>query len=80
MAYKCRLMLIDGQYLNLIVAEKSIHKGKNNASGIVVDYLINIGSGEVVFWTSLIQIPKIDTNPNISLFFLHRDYVGHPFS
>ena len=57
-----------------------VEPGKNNASDTVMDYLIDIGSGKVVFWTSSIQIPKIDTNPNSTLFFVHRDYVGHPFS
>ena len=64
----------------MIVAGEAINKGKSNASSTVVNYLINIGSGKVVFWTSSIQIPKIDTNPNSTLFFVHKDYVGHPFS
>ena len=64
----------------MIITGEAIHKGKNNALGIVVDYLIDIGSGKVVFWIGSIQIPKIDTNPNCNLFFVHRDYVGHPFS
>ena len=62
------------------LAREAIHKGKNNASGTVIDYLIDIGSGKIVFWTNWIQIPKIDKNPNGTLFFVHRDYVGHPFS
>ena len=72
-------MLIEWENLNLIVAREAIHKGKNNASSIVVDYLIDIGSGKVVFWTSSIQIPKIDTIPNNAMFFVYRDYVGHSF-
>ena len=46
---KCRLMLVGQENLNLIVAGESIHEGKNNASGTVVDYLIDIRSGEVGF-------------------------------
>ena len=33
-------------------SQKAIHKGENNASNTVIDYLIDIGSGKVVFWTS----------------------------
>ena len=73
-------MLVEQENINLIVAREAIHEGKNNASNTVVDYLIDIGSGKLVFWTSLIQIHKIDTNPNSAMFFVHRDYVGHPFN
>ena len=73
-------MLIGWENLNLIIAEKSIHKGKNDAFGVVINYLIDVGTGKVVFWTSSIQVPKIDTNPNSTLNFIHKEYVGHPFS
>ena len=43
-------------------------KEKNNASCIVVDYLIDIGSREIVFWTSPIQIYEVDIDSNSALF------------
>ena len=73
-------MLISVHNFNLIIVREAIHEGKNNASGTVINFLIDIGSGKVVFWKSSVQIPKIDTNPNSTLFFVHKDYVGHPFN
>ena len=73
-------MLVGWENINLIVAGEAIHEGKNNAFGTVVDYLIDIGSREIVFWTNPIQISEFDTNPNSALIFVHMDYVGHPFS
>ena len=72
-------MLIGWDYLNLIIARKSIHEWEDDTSSAVIDDLINVRCGEIVLWTSSIQIPKIDTNPNGTLFFVDRDIARHPF-
>ena len=69
-------MLIWREDFNLIIAWKATHEWKDDASNIFIDYLIDIGSGEIVFGTSPIQIPKIDANADSSLFFVHRNYIG----
>ena len=75
-----RLVLVWWDYFDLIIAEESIHKWKYDTPCIVVDNLINVQGGEVVFRTSQVQILKINANPNSTLVFIDRDYVGHPFS
>ena len=74
------LMLIEGKYLNFIVAGKSIHKGKNNASCTIFDNMIDLRGSIAVFGTSLIQIPKIDANSNSSIFLRNMKNIRHPFS
>lgn len=34
---------------------------------------------EFVFGTSLIEIPKVDTNSNLLILVLDSDYVGQPY-
>ena len=73
-------MLIQRDNFDLIIARKAIHEGKNDTSSIVVDDLIDVGSGVILFGTSSIQIPKIDANPDSTLLFVHGNYIGYPFS
>ena len=62
-------MLIKMEYLYLIITRKTIHKLKDNTSGIVIGDLIDIRPKVVVFWTGPIKVSEIDTNPNYTLFF-----------
>jgi hypothetical protein len=41
-------------YLDLVIARKSIHEGEDFMTGTGIDDLVDEGSGEVVFGTSLV--------------------------
>ena len=57
-------MLIDGKYLNLIVARKSIHERKDDTSNTIVNDLIDMRGRKVVFWESFVQVSEINTDYN----------------
>ena len=73
-------MLVGGKYLNLIVVEKSIHERKNDTFSTIINDLIDVRGRKVVFWTSFVQVPKIDTKPNNSLFISNRNNIRHPLN
>ena len=57
-------MLIDGQYLNLIVAGKAIHKWEDDTPSTFIDNLIDVWSQKVVLRTSFVQLSEIDVDLN----------------
>ena len=50
-----------------------------DTSGIVVDNLIDMWSGKVVFGTRFVQSFEIDADSNGALIFIDRDDVRYPF-
>jgi hypothetical protein len=65
-------------YLDLVIAKKSIHEGKEFMTSIGINELVDEGSGEVVFRTSLVEVAKVCANPNGTLFLIDRDKIGYP--
>ena len=55
-------MLIGGQYLNMIVAEKAIHKWEDEPPSIVIDNLIDVWSKKIVLRKRFIQVSEIDAD------------------
>ena len=58
--------------LNLVITEKIIHERKYFMSGIGINDLVNEWSGEIVLGTCQVQIMKVSTNKNGTLFLLMR--------
>jgi hypothetical protein len=77
---KSILMLILGNNVDLIIPEETIHEREDFTFGTIVDNLINEGGRKVVFGTSFINIPIINTCTNCALFLIDRDKIGNPFS
>ena len=71
-------VLIDWVDLNLVIARESIHKGESLMAGAVVDNLIDEWRWEIVLWTSVVEIAKVDADANGALFFVDRYRVGNP--
>ena len=71
-------MLIDRQYLDLIVDKKSIHKWEDDTPIGFINDLINMWSRKFVLGTSPIQISKIDAYPNSALFLSYMDNIRYP--
>ena len=63
-------------FLDLVIAEKSIHEGKGLMSPI--DDLINEGCGEVVFGTCPIKVMEFCANTNGTLFLIHGNRIRNP--
>jgi hypothetical protein len=42
--------------LDLVIARKFIHEGKDFMTGTCIDDLVNEGSGDVVFGTTLVEV------------------------
>ena len=51
---ECRLMLIGGKYLNMIIDKKSVHEQEDDTSSTVVDNLIDMQIRKIVFGTSFV--------------------------
>jgi hypothetical protein len=62
--------------LDLVIAGKSIHEGEEFNTGIDIDDLIDKGSREVFFGTSLVYVTKVCENSNGTLFFIDMDRIG----
>ena len=71
-------MLILGNNVDLIIAGETIHEREDFTSGAVIDNLIDERGRKVVFWTSFIDIPIINTYMNRTLFLVNWDKIGNP--
>ena len=71
--------MIRRNYLYLIIARKVIHECEDDASKAVIDGLIDVRSREIILRKIPIEISKIDTNSNHSLFFVHEDDIRNQF-
>ena len=69
------LVMIFFPDLNLVVSEKTIHEGKDLMYSACINDLINEGCWEVVFGTFPIQITKVYTNANGTLFFIQGNMI-----
>ena len=54
--------------LYLIISQKTIHERKGLTTCTFINYLVNEWCGKIIFWTGFIQITKIRTYENHSLF------------
>ena len=72
---KCGLMLVLGFYLDLIISEKTIHKGEHLATRTLIQNMIYKRCGEVILRTGMIQISKISAYADRSLLLIHRNGV-----
>ena len=75
---KSSLMLILGNNVDLIILGETIHERENFTSGAVIDNLIDERGRKVVFWTSFVDIPIINTYMNGALFLVTWDKIGNP--
>jgi hypothetical protein len=76
---KRHLVLILKFYLNLIITWKSIHKRKDFTYRTLINNLVNKGSGEVMFRTRFVHVPKIHTYMDGFFLLIYENGVGHPF-
>jgi hypothetical protein len=76
---KIHFMLVLRSDIDLIIAGKSIHKGKDFTAGIVIDDLVNERGWKIVLWTSFVDILIINTNMYTTTLFINRYWVGNPF-
>jgi hypothetical protein len=72
-------MLILGSDINLVVAEKSIHKRKDLTTGTIIYDLVDKRGQKVVFQTSFVNVPIIDTNSYTPTFLIDWYRVRNPF-
>jgi hypothetical protein len=72
-------MLVLRSDIDLIIAGKSIHEGKDFTTGTVIDDLVNERGWKIVLWTSFVDIPIINTNAYTTTFLINRYGVGNPF-
>lgn len=73
-------MLIFRFYLNLVVFEETIHKGKLFIPSTIIDNLINEGCGIIFLWISQVQVMKICANFNATFLFGNSNGIWNPFS
>jgi hypothetical protein len=67
---KAVLCWSSGFDLYLVVSRKTIHERKDLATCAFIDYLVNKWRGEIILWTSLVQIMEVRTYANRTLFFV----------
>ena len=63
----------------MIIPIKSIHKRKDDTSGIVINDLVNRGNMVVGLWTIFVEITIINIDSDIPLFLHYQNDVGNPF-
>jgi hypothetical protein len=73
-------MLVLGFDLYLIVSRETIHERKYLVACTFIDNLVNKWSGEIILWTGLVQIMKVCTYVNRTLFFVDWNGIRHPLS
>ena len=64
----------------MIIPGETIHQREDFTSGAIIDNLIDEGGRKVVFGTSFVNIPIINTYTNGALFLVDRDKIGNPVS
>jgi hypothetical protein len=65
-------MLVLGSYIDLIIAGKSIHEGKDFTPSTVIDDLVNERGWKIVLWTSFVNILIINANAYTTAFFIDQ--------
>jgi hypothetical protein len=73
-------MLILGNNVDLIIPVEIVHQREDFTSATIVDNLIDEGGRKVVFETSFVDIPIINTYMNCALFLVDQDKIGNPVS
>ena len=63
----CLGLVTSGQ-LDLIISRISIHKGEHGMTCRAVDQEIDVGEWIVILWSSFVEISKVDTNSNFTIF------------
>jgi hypothetical protein len=76
---KIHFMLVLRSDIDLIIAGKSIHEGKDFTAGTVIDDLVNERGWKILLWTSFVDIPIINTNAYTTTLFINRYWVRNPF-
>ena len=75
---ECHFVMVFFPDLDLFVSGKTIHEGEGLMSGAYIDDLVDERCEEVVFGTCRIEIMKVYTNVNGTLFFIHRNRIRNP--
>jgi hypothetical protein len=70
--------MVSRMNLDLIIAQESIHKGKNLMAHASNENLVDKRHEVIIFGTILIKITKISIDLSSTLFFVNRDTIGHP--
>jgi hypothetical protein len=71
---KSHFMLVLRSDIDLIIAGKSIHEGKDLTAGKVIDDLVNERGWKIVLWTSFVDIPIINKNAYTTPLFINWYY------
>ena len=75
---KSRFVLVLRSDIDLIIAGKSIHEGKNFTAGTIIDDLVDERGWKIVLQTSFVDILIINTNAYTTTLFINRYWVRHP--
>jgi len=71
-------VLISWRDINLVITRETVHKRVYLTSGTLINELVNEGCGVVILGTGSINITVINTDPDGTLLFIHRDDIGNP--
>jgi hypothetical protein len=66
--------------IDLIISEETIHQREYFIYGTIVDNLVNEGGRKVVFRTSFINVPIINSHVDRTFFLVKRNKIGNPVS
>jgi hypothetical protein len=72
-------VLVGGEYLDMVIARKAIHKGEDDTPNAVIDNLVDKGCGVIFLRIGFVKIPIIDAYLNGTLFLHDRNDIGYPF-
>src|SRR3954462_8538431 len=61
------VLFIGREHLNLIVPRESIHKGHALEATCVINHDIRNWQGKLIFRASIIEIPKVNANPDFTI-------------
>jgi hypothetical protein len=73
-------VLILRNNIDLIISGETIHQREDFTSSAIIDNLIDEGGRKVVFRTSFVNIPIINTYVDCALFLVNQDKIGNPVS
>jgi hypothetical protein len=72
--------LVLGNNIDLIISRETIHQREDFTFGTIVDDLVDEGGRKVVFRTSFVNIPIINTHADCALLLVDWDEIENPIS
>ena len=75
---KGSLLLVISVHSNLVVSREAIKEGHNPSSRYFLQQVFHLGQWIVVFFGTLVQVSKIHTQPDFSIFLSYHYYICNP--